>query len=86
MDYITGSHGFLGTHLLQALEDREVTPIPHAKIKTIKLQPFDNFFYLSTYGNMYFHNDDKKIIQANVLDLIKIVLQVDGKPLTLSSI
>lgn len=80
MDYITGSHGFLGTHLLQALEDREVTPIPHAKIKTIKLQPFDNFFFLSTYGNMYFHNDDKKIIQANVLDLVKIILQVDGKP------
>jgi len=80
MDYITGSHGFLGTHLLQALKGREVTAIPHAKIKTTKLEPFDNFYFLSTYGNMYFHKDDKKIIQANVSDLISMVLQVDGEP------
>jgi len=80
MDYVTGSSGFLGSHLLKALEGREVTTIPHAKIKTIKLKPFDNFFFLSAYGNMYSHKDDKKIIQANVSDLIKIVLQVDGKP------
>ena len=80
MDYITGSHGFLGTHLLQALKGREITPIPHTKIKTTKLKLFDNFFFLSAYGNMYPHKNDKKIIQANVSDLIKIVLQVDGQP------
>jgi len=78
MDYITGSHGFLGTHLLQALEGTEVTAIPHAKIKTIKLKPFESFFFLSAYGNMYSHKDNEKIIQANILDLISIVLQVDG--------
>ena len=79
MDYVTGASGFLGSHLLQALEGREVTAIPHAKIKTIKLKPFDNFFFLSAYGNMYSHTDDKKIIQANVSDLIDIILQVDGE-------
>ena len=79
MDYVTGASGFLGSHLLQALEGREVTAIPHAKIKTIKLKPFDNFFFLSAYGNMYSHTDDKKIIQANVSDLIDIILQVDGR-------
>jgi UDP-glucose 4-epimerase len=80
MDYITGSHGFLGTHLLQALQGREVVAIPHEKIKTVKLKPFDNFYFLSTYGNMYFHKDDAKIIQANVSDLIKVITQVDGRP------
>jgi len=69
--YITGASGFIGKHLTERLD--EFVTIPHEKIKTIKLKPFERFFFLSTYGNMSFHDDDKKILQANILDLIHIL-------------
>ena len=80
MIYVTGSNGFIGSHLVKALGKKSVTPIPHAKIKTIKLKSFDRFYFLSAYGNMYSHTNDKKIVQANVSDLIKMILQADGNP------
>jgi len=75
MIYVTGSSGFLGKHLLKALGSN-VKRIPHKEIPTIKLKPFDYFYFLSTYGNMASHTDSDKIIQANVLDLIHIAKQL----------
>ena len=75
MQYITGSSGFLGKHLIARL-DKDVVCIPHDKISTIKLQLFDSFYFLSTYGNMSFHQEDDKILQANVIDLIHILEEV----------
>lgn len=72
--YITGANGFVGSHLVKALNEKVIC-IPHKEIMNTKLQSFDTFYFLSTYGNMYFHNGDEKILQANVIDLIHILLE-----------
>ena len=69
--YITGANGFVGSHLVKALDN--VICIPHAEIMDTKLEPFDNLYFLSTYGNMYFHTGYGKIIQANTGDLIHLL-------------
>lgn len=69
--YVTGFNGFLGSHLIKRFKDPIC--IPHEEIKNIKLQPYDRFFFLSAYGNMAWHDDDEKIYQANIKDLIYIL-------------
>jgi len=73
INYITGANGFVGSHLVKALEDvtplEDIVCIPHSEIMDTKLQPFDNLYFLSTYGNMYLHTDERKIMQANIDDL-----------------
>lgn len=71
--YITGSTGFLGSHLIKRFKDPIC--IPHEEIRNIKLQPYDRFFFLSAYGNMSWHNDDEKTFQANIKDLLSILTQ-----------
>jgi len=73
-NYVTGASGFLGSHLVKSLNGN-VETIPHSKITKTKLEAFDNFYFLSTYGNMYFHTDSDKIVKANVSDLIYIIKQ-----------
>src|SRR3990167_7124361 len=73
MNYITGL-GFLGSNLLKSVKAEH---IPHELIHTVKLKSFDNFYFLSTYGNFSTHTDENKIIQANILDLIHILEQID---------
>lgn len=77
MRYITGASGFIGKHLSKRLTD--VVAIPHKEISTIKLQPFSDFYFLSTYGNMAGHqtNQDGMVIQANIGDLIEVIKQTD---------
>jgi len=78
INYITGANGFVGSHLVKALEDvtplEDIVCIPHTEIMDTKLEPFDNLYFLSTYGNMYFQYGDK-ILQANVIDLIHLLLE-----------
>jgi CDP-paratose 2-epimerase len=78
MNLITGSKGFLGKHLLKKLSS--VITIPHEQIQTTKPQPFDNFFFLSSYGNMSFQTESDKIIKANVLDLSGIIEKASHIP------
>ena len=73
MNYGTGLSGFLGTHLAKKLD---IIAIPHDKIQSIKLEPFDYFFFCSTYGNLASQTDDSEIFKANIEDLLRIVLQV----------
>ena len=75
--YITGANGFIGSHLVKVLEsnNKPVICVPHKEIMNTKLQSFDTFYFLSTYGNMYFHTDYKQILQANINDLIHILLE-----------
>jgi len=76
MDYVTGSSGFIGSHLTKALKSKDIVTIPHKDITSFKYKPFKNFYFLSAYGNMFSHTEDEKIIQANVLDLIHVINQV----------
>lgn len=74
MRYLTGL-GFIGKNLAKK---REVTHIPHAKIKSIELEPFDYFYFFSSYGNMADHEDENKIFKANVEDLMTILMKIKG--------
>lgn len=77
MDYISGSSGFIGSHLQKRIKG---TPILHEKLNSIKLKPFDRFFFLSAYGNMATHKKDLDIYQANVIDLVRILSQATKYP------
>jgi len=77
MNYISGSHSFLASHLLKKIE---ATSIPHKDLASIKLKPFNNLYFLSSYGNMSTHTDEDKIFQANVMDLIHILIEAKKHP------
>lgn len=77
LTYITGSRGFLGSHLLPRLKG-EVIAIPHDQIQSTRLKPFDYFFFLSAYGNLVSHQDDDLIYKANVEDLMHVLSQAKG--------
>lgn len=76
--YLTGE-GFLGSHLKRKLINElplDYVHIPHDKIQATKLNSFDYFFFLSSYGNMAQHEDEALIFKANVEDLISIAKQL----------
>lgn len=73
MRYITGSTGFIGSHLIKQLDN--VTAIPHDKISSIKLKPYDYFYFLSSYGNLASQTDEDLTYKANVEDLMSILKQ-----------
>lgn len=72
MRYITGSTGFIGSHLSKKLE---ATSIPHDKLSSYKLEPFTHFYFCSSYGNLASHTDEDQIYKANIEDLIDILKQ-----------
>lgn len=74
MNYITGANGFLGSHLLEKLGEGTVA-IPHKYISEVVLEPFDHFYFCSTYGNMAQHDDDDATLKANVTDLVCMIEQ-----------
>jgi nucleoside-diphosphate-sugar epimerase len=73
--YITGGSGFVGSHLAKRLSG-DVVAIPHRDIQTTKIDPFDYFFFCSSYGNLYNQKEDEQIFQANVLDLAAILFLI----------
>lgn len=73
--YLTGANGFIGKKLKDRLFD--VTSIKHQDLYLNKLEPFNRFFFCSTYGNMAFHEDDAMTIKANVFDLAHVLFQID---------
>ena len=75
INYITGSSGFVGSYLLKVLNKKSVICIPHSQIMNARLESFDSFYFLSTYGNMYFHDDDRQVIKANIEDLIYLLFE-----------
>ena len=72
MNYLTGK-GFIGKHLLKKVEAEH---IPHELIQSIKLKPFDNFYFLSSYGNLITQTDEDLIFKANIEDLLSILKQI----------
>ena len=75
--YGTGISGFIGSHLAKKVD---ILPIPHEKIKSVKIKPFDYFYFLSSYGNMIQHTDEEKMFQANVLDLVTVLTKIKKIP------
>lgn len=71
---VTGSTGFLGSHLTKRLDD--FIAIPHDKIQTANLPSFDYFFFCSSYGNLITQTDEDAIFKANIEDLLKVLSQV----------
>lgn len=65
---ITGASGFIGSNLSKKLG---VEGTPHADIMLVP--ECENFFFLSTYGNMASHTDNYMMLRANVLDLINAI-------------
>ena len=74
MVYITGSTGFLGSHLTKRLSD--YLPIGHEHIQTTPLNPFSYFYFLSAYGNMATHTGEEAIFKANVEDLLSVLPRI----------
>lgn len=76
--YITGANGFIGKHLVKKLtnEDIDLTAIPHEYIQTAKIQPFQFFYFLSSYGNLYNQKDDKEIYKANLEDVESVLEKI----------
>lgn len=75
ISFLTGSTGFIGSHLLPKLKGDVVT-IPHDKIQSTKLKPFDYFYFLSAYGNLNSHKDEDQIYKANIGDLMHVLSQI----------
>lgn len=76
--YLTGE-GFLGSNIKKKLSENlplDYTHIPHDQIQTFKYAPFDYFFFCSTYGNLASHTDEEQIFQANIEDLIHVLMQI----------
>lgn len=68
MDYVTGAKGFIGSHLVKELDD--FISIPHYEIQKTDFSPATRVFFLSAYGNMADHTNERAIIRANITDLI----------------
>lgn len=75
MEFITGSSGFLGKHLVERLDNP--VRIPHKDILFTDWSKATKVFFLSSYGNMFGQNDDQEIIKANLIDLIFVLSTVD---------
>lgn len=76
---MTGSSGFIGSYLDRDLLHYlplDITHIPHDKIQSTKLTPFDYFYFLSSYGNLASQQDENEIYKANVEDLISILSKI----------
>jgi nucleoside-diphosphate-sugar epimerase len=80
--YLTGE-GFIGSKLkgkLMSSLPLDYTHIPHNKISETKLERFDYFYFFSTYGNMYDHTDEDRMFQANINDLLHILIEAKQYP------
>lgn len=83
-NYVTGSSGFIGKHLVSKLSGKTVT-IPHGKIMDYKFRDFRRFYFLSTYGNMADHKDPLKILEANIAHLRYVIESILEKKLNCDS-
>lgn len=70
MNYILGANGFLGKHLSKKVD---CISIPHEEIQDKQIKPFDNLYYLASYGNLIHQTDVQATIKANVRDVICIL-------------
>ncbi len=76
--YVSGSHGFIGKHLIERLTKAGDSPIavPHAALldHLFWMMPSHRWFFISTYGNMASHTDPHLILRANVEELGRLIV------------
>lgn len=83
-NFVTGSRGFVGKHLVKKLTG--VTEcVEHESIWSHTRWYGDRIFFLSTYGNMAHHTDNWQIVQANVQDMVNCTWKFDGHFIFMSS-
>jgi nucleoside-diphosphate-sugar epimerase len=80
---ITGSSGFIGLHLVNALKKQEIETIclkHEILLDQLVLKEYLNsfgeieyIFHLSGYGNHYIQKNEEKIVQANVQNLFNLL-------------
>lgn len=75
MTTVTGSSGFIGSHLMKKID---AVGLGHEDIPYANTPTFDRLFFLSTYGNMAHHTDHGMMIRANIEDLIRILKGFGG--------
>lgn len=68
---VSGSTGFIGTHLIKRLSslDHEVIEVKRKEIG--KKLEVDRYYFLSAYGNHYDQEDLDSTVKANVTDLAR---------------
>lgn len=74
---VTGASGFIGKHLCENLDN--FRSVQHENIGHTDFKGYDNYYFLSAYGNMAFHTEEDKIIQANITDLVRVLGDIDFK-------
>lgn len=79
--YISGSNGFIGSHLLKRLPKRNVICLPHTYLNSVdplqmlfEKEPPDYIFHLSGYGNMAHQEDEQEMVRANEMALLNLML------------
>jgi nucleoside-diphosphate-sugar epimerase len=73
---ITGSTGFIGSHLMKRLPDAKA--LSHYDIIQGHSYNCGRMFFLSTYGNMASHRLERMMLDANVGDLIVVLKGFEG--------
>jgi nucleoside-diphosphate-sugar epimerase len=86
---VTGSSGFIGSHLVARLKKErfEIVRVPHENLKNIKylkeivksINP-THIFHLSAYGNMSNQQDEDEIIQANYINTYNLLQATKDLP------
>ena len=72
MNYLTGK-GFIGKHLLEKVD---AVHIPHGSLGSTLLEPFDYFYFLSSYGNLASQTDKYLTYKANVRDVLEAMFRI----------
>lgn len=68
---ISGSNGFIGGRLKRVLIDPIC--VPHDELSTLIPEPYDYFYFLSSYGNLADQTDVEETIKANLSDVIHVL-------------
>ncbi len=73
---VTGSRGYIGSHLMRRLNG--ASALYHDDIVHGNSYNADRLFFLSTYGNMAHHKDERMMLKANVQDLLSVLAYFTG--------
>ena len=82
MTYVTGARGFIGSHLVRRLDPSKTISIPHHCITEFRMEHFERFYFLSSYGNLSGQTDWNQTMTANVLQPISALLECLAKDTT----